>query len=115
VHHGHACGLSLGALLCFNSDVHEKDCADKRGFLHTSKVMGKILNAFNVESASAGERKLHALIKKLGLRTFEQFPGFDLDLIAEQAFASERFRNNPRVMNRRQIQDLVKFLSQPSF
>lgn len=107
IHHGHACGASVGSLLRFNDQVSPEDCQDVRGYQHVRSVLDRIIDALSATDAASAERRILDLMGRIGLRTFDQFHEVDLALLAEDVIGYDRFGNNPRRMSADQ---LVEFL-----
>lgn len=111
IHHGHACGVSVGSLLRFNDQVTPADCQDSRGYDHVRTVLDKIIAALSATDALSAERRILDLMRRLGLRTFEQFEEVDVDLLAEDVIGYDRFGNNPRRMVAEQLVEFLRNLS----
>ena len=113
IHHGHACGMSLAALLRFNGAISESDCQHPNGLDHVDGIMRRLLGAFGADDATDGAEAIHTLIRDIGLTTFDQHPEFDLDIIAADAKRYDRFGNNPRAMSEIQLVDFLASLRRP--
>ncbi len=113
IHHGHACGMSLAALLRFNGGISESDCQHPAGLDHVGGVMDLLFGALGADDATDGAWAIHGLIRDIGLTTFDQHPEFDLDIIAADAKRYDRFGNNPRAMSEDQLGDFLASLRRP--
>jgi len=115
IHHGHACALSLGALLRFNAGVCEDDCQDERGSNVVRSGIAQLCYALNANDAAAGEREILSLIRSVGLKTFNQYDRISLPVVADDVMHYDRFNNNPRRMSRFQLETLLTSLQSPTF
>ncbi len=111
IHHGHACGLSVGALLSYNDAVTPEDCQDPRGYAHVRNVLDRIVEAIGATDAAGAEARIRALMGRTGLRTLDRIDGIDLALVAEDVIGYDRFGNNPRRMSAGQLVDFLDRLS----
>lgn len=110
VHHGHACALSLGALTSFNAAISADDCQDPRGPAHVRSVLQRIFTALRVSDEEAAERRVLSLIRRVRLRLLSDVPHVDLGVVAADVMTYGRFRNNPRAMQRDQLDALLSSL-----
>ena len=111
IHHGHACGASVGSLLRFNDQVSPGDCQDVRGYQHVRSVLDRIIDALSARDAASAECRILNLMSGIGLRTFDQFHEVDLSLLAEDVIGYDRFGNNPRRMSADQLVEFLGSLS----
>jgi alcohol dehydrogenase class IV len=107
VHHGHAVSLSVGPLARFNAAMTDADCQDPRGIAHVCDVLARVFDALGVPDGVAAEQRVLALVRSLGLKLFGDFREFDLETIASDVIAYDRFRNNPRAMSHAQLRDFL--------
>lgn len=114
IHHGHACGVSVGALLAFNDRVSHEDCQDPRGYGHVRGVLDRIVSALGATDADDAERRIRSLMHRTGLPTFDQLDGIDLDLLARDVIGYDRFGNNPRRMTTEQLIEFLDRLNSPT-
>jgi alcohol dehydrogenase class IV len=98
IHHGHACGSTVGSLLQYNDQVTRDDCQDPRGYDHVRSVLDRIVEALGASDADDAETRINHLINTIGLETFGEFEGIDMKLLAENVIGYDRFGNNPRRM-----------------
>ena len=111
IHHGHACGSTVGSLLQYNDQITPDDCQDPRGYDHVRNVLDRIIEALGASDAGDAEIRINRLIRNIGLETFEEFDGIDMELLAEDVIGYDRFGNNPRRMAPEQ---LISFLDRLS-
>ena len=71
VPHGHACALSLGALLRFNASLGVADCQDLRGPDHVTRVINRLVTALHATGTEQAAAHLDSLVPLLGLRRFQ--------------------------------------------
>jgi alcohol dehydrogenase class IV len=114
VHHGHACGLSLGALLAYNGRVRAEDCQDPRGLDHVRAVVDGVLRGLDAPTLETGEEFIRLVTQRIGLRTFDEYDAFDLGVIAADVVHYDRFRNNPRAMGRAELEQMLLRLRNPA-
>ena len=67
VAHGHAVALTLGAVLAYNAEVTDDDCADPRGPQHVRRVIADILDLLGVATPADAHAYLDGLVGDLGL------------------------------------------------
>lgn len=111
VPHGAAVGLTLGAMLEFNSMVDAEDCMDARGPDHVRGVIEEICRVLGFESPSDASIGITRLQMKLGLPTELRDVGVRDDLARLHLARSvnpERLSNNPRALDE---QDLLNLLN----
>jgi alcohol dehydrogenase class IV len=118
--HGHACGVSLGRMLCYNAAV-TNDCVDPRGAAHVRTVVRQIaqglLNSHEpvgeadvehtARSAAARVERLLAACHLARLSDLPLTPGH----LAVEAATYPRLYDNPRRLD---IATLTAIVGQPS-
>jgi alcohol dehydrogenase class IV len=113
IRHGHACALTIGALLRFNAAVTEKDCLDPRGLSHVRAVIDRICAALQVRDPDHGELQIAALLRSCGQKSFDAFDEIDVDFLVQDVMSYDRFENNPRGMGRSQLMSMLQDLKRP--
>ncbi len=114
--HGHACALTLGAVLCFNAEVGERDCHDPRGVAHTLAVVRAVVRHLRAPTPAAAARRVAELVRRLGLpapHQLAQLRRIDPTSLADDVLSYDRFTNNPRHMSRAQLTALLTALTTP--
>lgn len=100
--HGHAVSLTLSSMLKYNADVTKADVNDKRGVAYVKRT---------VKGINLTSEDINKLIKSIGLETrlselninSEQ----DLDLIIKNGFNPDRVKNNPRLLTRELLRQIL--------
>jgi alcohol dehydrogenase class IV len=113
ISHGHACALTIGALLRFNSAVTEKDCLDPRGESHVRAVIGHICEGLQVPDPNHGDIRIAALLRSCGQKSFAEIDEIDVDFLVQDVMSYDRFENNPRAMERCQLASMLQGLKRP--
>jgi len=109
--HGHACGLTLGEFLVYNSQVSEKDCNDKRGVEYVKGTIKEISIILNSETLEKARERIKRLMENIGLKTKLSKFGLnqeDLQVVIDNGFAPERMNNNPRLVTKESLQNILK-------
>jgi hypothetical protein len=73
-------------------------------------VLARVFDALGVPDGVAAEQRVLTLVRSLGLKLFGDFHAFDLETIASDVIAYDRFRNNPRAMSHAQLRDFLSRL-----
>jgi alcohol dehydrogenase class IV len=110
IRHGHACALTIGALLRFNAAVTESDCLDPRGRSHVRSVIARICSALRVRDAGEGETRMADLLRSCGLKSFADIDEIEIDLLVQDVMSYDRFENNPRAMGRAALTTMLRGL-----
>ncbi|WP_206502821.1 phosphonoacetaldehyde reductase [Streptomyces chrestomyceticus] len=105
--HGHACALTLGAVLRFNAAVTSQDCRDPRGPEHIASVLRSVCHQLDARDPAAAHQRLDALLRRLGLPTLRGLDHIDVRALAGDVVTYNRFDNNPRHMSRGQLTALL--------
>lgn len=96
--HGHAVGLTLGAIFAWNARTEEGDLADPRGPEWVRSRIAELCQMLGCETGDAAGTSLDELMAKLGLETRLRKLGVsrgDLPSLVRSVNA-ERLANNPR-------------------
>lgn len=110
--HGHACALTLGAMLAFNAGVTADDCADARGAAHVRDAVDRVLAALRVPGARAAAARIDRLLALGRLRSYSEC-GIDSPSVARAALAYGRLANNPRRLDGSRLEQLLSTLGTP--
>ncbi len=106
--HGHACALTLGAVLRFNAAVTAADCRDPRGPDHTTAVLRSVCRRLGAHDPAEAHQRLDVLLTRLGLPTLAGLGRrIDVTALADDVVTYSRFDNNPRHMSRDQLTALL--------
>ncbi|WP_050514700.1 phosphonoacetaldehyde reductase [Streptomyces rimosus] len=105
--HGHACALTLGAVLRFNAAVTAQDCRDPRGPEHTTGVLRAVCRQLGARTPAQANRRLDTLLTRLELPTLRGLGHIDTGALADDVVTYSRFDNNPRHMSRDQLTALL--------
>ena len=100
VPHGHAVGLTLGAVFPYNARVSESDVGDPRGPGWVRERMAELCGVLGCEEAESARTLLHELMERIGLETRLRKLGVsrgDLPGLV-RSVNEERLANNPRVL-----------------
>ncbi|MGW4843826.1 iron-containing alcohol dehydrogenase [Nocardia brasiliensis] len=92
--HGHACGLTLAAVLRYNAQVGV-DCTDPRGAGRVRDAIARVVRAAGADSVEQLAGKVAALVRSPALPPPPDL-GHDAARIAAEALAYDRAGNNPR-------------------
>ncbi len=109
VAHGHAVGLTLGALFEFNGRADLTSVSDPRADDHLLASMKTLCTHLGVASTAAGQQRLHDLMEAIGLETQLRKLGVtrsDLPSLAASVNL-ERLGNHPR---RLRVADIGRIL-----
>jgi alcohol dehydrogenase class IV len=109
VRHGHACALTLGAVLRYNAGVTEADCTHPGGADHVRAAIPRILAALHCQSPEQGAAKIDALLAAAGLSRYRD-GGYDDERIAADALGYDRAGNNPRRFDKDRLVALLAAL-----
>ena len=110
IRHGHACALTIGALLRFNDRVGDEDCRDPRGKEYVREAIGRVCAALGVGNPGEAEHRLAELLASSGQQSFAELTHIDIDLLVEDVTSYDRFGNNPRFMEPRELRAMLNNL-----
>ncbi|WP_051187755.1 iron-containing alcohol dehydrogenase [Nocardia tenerifensis] len=91
--HGHACGVTLAAVLRYNALVDD-DCTDPRGALRVRGAIDKAVQATGLDGVETLARKIEGLARSPALPPVPDIRR-DATRIATEALAYDRAGNNP--------------------
>jgi alcohol dehydrogenase class IV len=110
VSHGQAVGLLLPSFFEYNYNVSETDCMDKRGVEYVKETMLSLCNILGCDGPLVMKNKVRDLMLKIGLQARLSMVGVSeghhIDLIVENV-NTERLTNNPRVVTKEKIHDIL--------
>jgi alcohol dehydrogenase class IV len=109
--HGHACVLSLPALLAFNAALGDDDCVDPRGAAHVKGTIDRIVDACGEDTVTGVCDRVEALRRAGGLAPYPEC-GADSERVADDAVAYGRLTNNPRLLDEGGVLNLLRHLEQ---
>lgn len=92
--HGHACGLTLAAVLRYNAAVGA-DCADPRGPGRVRAAIAEVVRSAGADSVEELAAKVQALVRSPALPPAPRLR-HEASRIATEALAYDRAGNNPR-------------------
>ncbi|MCP6719464.1 MAG: iron-containing alcohol dehydrogenase [Patescibacteria group bacterium] len=107
--HGHACALILPSFLKYNYNVSDKNCNDKRGTKFIRQKIKKIIKLLGCNNIDDASTKIKSLMSVIRLETSLSKAGVnDIEIIVEQGFNPDRVVNNPRLLTKNNLRDLLK-------
>lgn len=101
VPHGNAVALTLGAILEYNAEVTESDCADPRGADHVRAMVQEVVGLVGADDAATARRAFEALVDGIAPVPRLAAIGAPLEDIRSRVISGvneERLANNPRHM-----------------
>jgi alcohol dehydrogenase class IV len=107
--HGHACGLTLGALLEYNAATPPDDCLDVRGADHVRAVTRRIVRALGATTPRAAGDRIDAIRELGGLAPYPAIAA-DSAAVAAEALTYDRAANNPRLLGSERLHALLTSL-----
>jgi len=111
VWHGHACALTLGAVLSYNANVTDADCAHPAGAGQVRVLIRRILAALRCPSLRQAAQRIDALVAAAGLTHYRD-GAYDSALVAGDALGYDRAGNNPRRFGKDQLVGLLAALEE---
>jgi alcohol dehydrogenase class IV len=109
--HGHAVGLVLSPLFELNAAVTESSLQDERGLAFVQAIMRELLDVLGVESAREAKTMFLQLLQRVHLSHHLSDLGVtrdQLETIAQSGISSARATNNPRRIERKDLQSLYE-------
>jgi len=110
VAHGHAVALTMPQIIEFNSNVSENDCNDKRGVRFVKERLNEIINLMGCENTADVKNFIQTLMGKIGIELRLRRLNIDDDgrkLIVDKGFTPDRMDNNPRLVLKEDIQNML--------
>lgn len=111
VPHGQAVSVTLPYFVEYNSNIEKNDCADNRGHEYVKKTIHELCEMFGVSSAKHLKEFLISFFGKIGLETNLIKLINDkknINLIVDNGFNPARAKNNPRIITRIQLKELLE-------
>ena len=108
--HGHAVGLTIPSMIVFNSNVNESNVLDKRGLSYVQKMMNELINILDVDSPIKAKEKISDLMVSIGLNIkLNELKIFkkNIEIIIKNGFNPDRVKNNPRIINEKDLKQLL--------
>jgi len=111
VAHGHACALTIGQMLIYNSTVKEDDLLDARGVEYVKKTTEELVDMLGGKDAADAAKNIENLMQKSGLATrFSELGIMEFEMIVEHGFNPDRVKNNPRKLTERALREILERL-----
>lgn len=111
--HGQAVSFTLPSFLEYNSLVTSEDVADKRGVEYVKKIVYEIISFLGCKTVMAGKAWIQQLMKDIGLATTFAELGVEKPAAIQRILDDVNFGrliNNPRRINKLQMQELLEKL-----
>ena len=110
VAHGHSVALTMGQLIEFNYGITQNDCNDIRGADFVKERLDEIINLMECKNASDAKTFFQTLMEKIGIE--HRLNKLNIDdngrrLIANKSFTPDRMGNNPRLVEKEDIQKIL--------
>ena len=108
--HGHAVALTLPHFIEFNNDVSSENLQDSRGVEFIKDKMRELFAILKVNTANKAKDKIINIMKKINLETRLSKLGINrnnIDIIIENGFNPQRMKNNPRVVDEKDLRILI--------
>jgi alcohol dehydrogenase class IV len=110
--HGLAVFLTLPEIFAFNCGAVGDDCADPRGTGHVEAVLDELGVLLGGESRGDGPAALRSYFEAFGvdghLSAYGVSSGPDIGRILDNGFDPLRMKNNPRVVTRSALKDILE-------
>ncbi|MBT8036541.1 MAG: phosphonoacetaldehyde reductase [Verrucomicrobiae bacterium] len=110
--HGHAVALLVPEFLKYNAAVTSDDCLDHRGVEWVHRQLMEISQKLGCFSIMSAANALKEMMKNIGLETSFNKLGIkseeDIDQLVKNGFNPQRVNNNPRLVTKRALEDLLK-------
>ena len=111
--HGHAVALTLGPILIYNSQVSSVDIGDARGVAYVRETIKEILDLLGCRTPEEACQKIFHLMESIGcpprLSTLNRSSAELRQHIAEHVNL-ERLENNPRMLAKEQVIQVLEFI-----
>lgn len=110
VPHGHAVALTLPYFIEFNNDISLESLQDSRGVKFVKNRMNELFTMLKVKTANEAKDKLLNIMKEINLEIKLSKLGInknDIDIIIENGFNPQRMKNNPRIVDEKDLRNLL--------
>lgn len=111
VSHGQAVSLTLPDFLIYNYELNEKENCDKRGASYVKKAIEDIILMLNCRDVYQAKNKIQRMMHNIGLATKLSKVGINTESDIQNIVDNiniERLRNNPRIITRKGIKELLE-------
>jgi len=112
--HGQAVAVTIAPLLVFNSKVTGNDVQDSRGTNYVKEIINQIANLIGASTVNDAKSKIEKLISEIGLETklsrLKIKCSRDAKVVVQNNFNLERAKNNPRILTRVALGDILNNL-----
>lgn len=112
--HGQAVAVTIALLLVFNSKVTGDDVQDSRGANYVREIINQIVNLIGAATVNDAKDKIDKLISEIGLETklsrLKVKSSRDIEVIIQNGFNPDRVKNNPRILTRTALRDILNTL-----
>jgi alcohol dehydrogenase class IV len=108
--HGYAVALTLPYFIKYNNDISLENLQDSRGVKFVKDRISELFAALKVETANEAKDKLLNIMKEINLETKISKLGINknnIDIIIENGFNLQRMKNNPRVVDEKDLRNLL--------
>jgi alcohol dehydrogenase class IV len=109
--HGHAVALTLPSILEYNGAVAREDVLDPRGASYARGTIMEIVEQLGAKDIASARGQLEHLMDRIGLERRLSALGIkseeDIDLIIRNGFNPERVRNNPRLLTKTALREIL--------
>ncbi len=109
--HGQAVALTLAEMLSYNSQCTNEDCNDIRGADYVKETICEIVKLIGAENVNDAYDKINNLMETIGLETRLSNLGMnekDRKIIIQKGFTPERVRNNPRLLTKENLREILE-------
>jgi alcohol dehydrogenase class IV len=111
VPHGHAVALTMPEIIEFNYNINKKDCNDKRGVDFVKKRLDEIIILLDSSDEKEAKYKINKLMLKIGVETKLNKLNIskkNAEIILKKGFKADRMSNNPRKIERKNLEEILK-------
>jgi len=111
--HGHAVALTLPEIIEYNYNISSNDCIDKRGVKFVKERMSELLKLLDCRDGKEANIKIKNLMKQIGIETKLRDLNIDvkdIEIILNEGFTADRMNNNPRKINRNDLENILSEL-----
>lgn len=109
--HGYTVALTLPYFIEFNNNISLENLQDSRGVKFVKDRMSELFAMLKVETVAEAKDKLLNIIKKINLETKISklyINRNNIDIIMENGFNPQRVKNNPRVVTKKELQNILE-------
>ena len=109
--HGHAVALTLPYFIKYNNNISLENLQDSRGIKFVKDRMNELFDILEVITADKAKNKLLSIMKEINLETRLSKLGINwnnINIIIKNGFNPQRMKNNPRVVNEKDLRILIE-------